>query len=58
MVMIAPTAQPDPEWFPYPDGDGDPKITNFPAPFTGASGPVPRDCTIVITRKDGGVIGS
>jgi hypothetical protein len=20
-VMIAPTAQPDPEWFPYPDGD-------------------------------------
>jgi betaine-aldehyde dehydrogenase len=21
MVMIAPTAQPDPEWFPYPDGD-------------------------------------
>jgi hypothetical protein len=21
MVMIAPMAQPDPEWFPYPDGD-------------------------------------
>ena len=21
MVMIAPTAEPDPEWFPYPDGD-------------------------------------
>lgn len=39
-------------------GDGDPKRTNFPAPFTGATGPVPRDCTIVITRKDGGVIGS
>jgi secreted PhoX family phosphatase len=39
-------------------GDGDPKISNFPAPFTGASGPVPRDCTIVITRKNGGIIGS
>jgi secreted PhoX family phosphatase len=39
-------------------GDGDPKISNFPAAFTGASGPVPRDCTIVITRKDGGIIGS
>ncbi|NCV47079.1 MAG: PhoX family phosphatase, partial [Actinobacteria bacterium] len=39
-------------------GDGDPKISNFPAPFTGAAGPVPRDCTLVITRKDGGVIGS
>ena len=39
-------------------GDGDPKRTNFPAPFTGAAGPVPRDCTIVITRKDGGIIGS
>lgn len=39
-------------------GDGDPKVTNFPVEFTGASGPVPRDATIVITRKDGGVIGS
>jgi uncharacterized protein len=39
-------------------GDGDPKNTNFPAKFTGAAGPRPRDCTIVITRKDGGVIGS
>ena len=39
-------------------GDGDPKVTNFPAKFTGAAGPRPRDCTIVITRKDGGVIGS
>jgi len=39
-------------------GDGDPKRTNFPAPFTGSAGPVPRDCTIVITRKDGGIIGS
>ena len=39
-------------------GDGDPTRTNFPAKFTGAAGPVPRDCTIVITRKDGGIIGS
>lgn len=39
-------------------GDGDPKNTNFPAKFTGATGPRPRDCTIVITRKDGGIIGS
>ena len=39
-------------------GDGNPAITNFPAKFTGATGPKPRDCTIVITRKDGGVIGS
>ena len=39
-------------------GDGDPKISNFPAKFTGAAGPRPRDCTIVITRKDGGIIGS
>ena len=39
-------------------GDGDPKNSNFPAKFTGASGPVPRDCTIVITRKDGGIVGS
>ncbi|NBO79658.1 MAG: PhoX family phosphatase [Actinobacteria bacterium] len=39
-------------------GDGDPKNSNFPAPFTGAAGPKPRDCTIVITRKDGGIIGS
>jgi len=39
-------------------GDGDPTNSNFPAKFTGAAGPRPRDCTIVITRKDGGIIGS
>lgn len=39
-------------------GDGDPAVTNFPEAFTGAGGPVPRDCTIVITRKNGGIIGS
>jgi secreted PhoX family phosphatase len=37
-------------------GDGDPSATNFPAPTDGVT--VPRDCTIVITRKDGGVVGS
>ena len=36
-------------------GNGDPGVTNFPAQ-DGVS--VPRDATIVITRKDGGVIGS
>jgi len=39
-------------------GDGSPAVTNFPEPYTGATGAVPRDCTIVITRKNGGVIGS
>ncbi len=39
-------------------GDGDPSISNFPANFQGLGGPVPRDCTIVITRKNGGVVGS
>ncbi|MFK7794802.1 MAG: PhoX family phosphatase [Gammaproteobacteria bacterium] len=37
-------------------GRGDPSKTNFPAPFDGVT--VPRDSTIVITRKDGGIIGS
>ena len=37
-------------------GNGDPSLTNFPAPADGVT--VPRDSTIVITRKDGGVIGS
>ncbi len=37
-------------------GNGDPRLTNFPAPLDGVT--VPRDCTIVITRKDGGIIGS
>ena len=39
-------------------GDGDPSVTDFPAEFVGAAGPVPRDATIVITRKNGGIIGS
>lgn len=37
-------------------GNGDPSLTNFPAPVDGVS--IPRDATIVITKKDGGVIGS
>ena len=39
-------------------GDGSAAVSNFPEFFIGASGPVPRDCTIVITRSNGGVIGS
>jgi hypothetical protein len=37
-------------------GNGDPTVTNFPAPLDGIS--VPRDATVVISRKGGGVIGS
>lgn len=37
-------------------GNGDPSRTSFPAPV--GSGRIPRDATIVITRKDGGIIGS
>lgn len=37
-------------------GNGDPTETNFPAPQDGVT--IPRDCTIVITKKDGGIIGS
>jgi hypothetical protein len=37
-------------------GNGDPSETSFPAAF--GSGLIPRDSTIVITRKDGGIVGS
>jgi secreted PhoX family phosphatase len=37
-------------------GNGDPETTNFPA--AQGSGKIPRDATIVITRKDGGIVGS
>lgn len=37
-------------------GDGNPSVTSFPAPADGVT--IPRDCTLVITRKDGGIIGS
>jgi len=37
-------------------GDGDPAVTNFPADIDGVT--IPRDVTIVVTRKDGGIVGS
>ncbi len=37
-------------------GNGDPSVTNFPATQDGVT--VPRDCTIAITRRNGGIIGS
>ncbi|MCU0260379.1 MAG: PhoX family phosphatase [Ilumatobacteraceae bacterium] len=37
-------------------GDGDPSLTSFPKPFDGTT--IPRDATLVITRKDGGIVGS
>ena len=37
-------------------GNGDPTVTNFPAADDGVT--IPRDCTLVVTRKNGGVIGS
>ena len=37
-------------------GNGDPTRTNFPAEQDGKT--IPRDCTFVITKKDGGIIGS
>ncbi|MEO0576783.1 MAG: PhoX family phosphatase, partial [Pseudomonadota bacterium] len=37
-------------------GNGNPLSTNFPAPFDGVT--IPRDCTLIIRKKGGGVIGS
>lgn len=37
-------------------GGGDPTLTNFPAMQDGTT--IPRDATIVITRKDGGIVGT
>ncbi len=37
-------------------GNGNPEVTSFPAPDDGKT--VPRDCTLVVRRKDGGIIGS
>jgi secreted PhoX family phosphatase len=37
-------------------GNGNPAATNFPAPTDGVT--IPRDCTVVIYKKDGGKIGS
>ena len=42
----------------HPGGNGgDPDVTNFPVP--GSGGPeVPRAAMFVITRRDGGIVGS
>jgi hypothetical protein len=37
-------------------GNGNPAATNFPAPTDGVT--VPRDATIAIRRKNGGIVGS
>jgi secreted PhoX family phosphatase len=37
-------------------GKGDPTVTNFPHPVDGVT--IPRDCTLAIRRKDGGLVGS
>ena len=37
-------------------GNGNPELTNIPAATDGVT--IPRDCTFVITRKNGGVVGS
>ena len=37
-------------------GNGDSTRTNFPAPTDGVT--IPRDCTFVVRRKDGGIVGS
>jgi hypothetical protein len=36
-------------------GDGDPGATNFPAATDGVT--IPRDATLVIRRRDGGIVG-
>lgn len=37
-------------------GNGDPAVSNFPYPFDGVT--IPRDATVAIRRKDGGIVGS
>jgi secreted PhoX family phosphatase len=37
-------------------GNGDPRLTNFPAKFDQKT--IPRDCTLAIRRRDGGIVGS
>ena len=37
-------------------GNGDPSLTNFPHVPDGKT--VPRDCTLALRRKDGGIVGS
>ena len=37
-------------------GNGNPQVTSFPAADDGQT--IPRDCTLVVRRKDGGIVGS
>ena len=37
-------------------GDGDPELTSFPADFDGKT--IPRDSTLVVRRRDGGIVGA
>ena len=37
-------------------GNGDPSRTSFPLAFDGVT--IPRDATLIITKKDGGIVGS
>ncbi len=37
-------------------GNGDPTVSNFPAPTDGVT--IPRDVTVVITKNSGGIVGS
>lgn len=37
-------------------GNGNPQVTSFPAEDDGKT--IPRDCTLVVRRKDGGIVGS
>lgn len=37
-------------------GNGDPSVTNFPAATDGVT--IPRDATLVVRRKNGGIVGS
>jgi secreted PhoX family phosphatase len=40
-------------------GNGDPNLTNLPELNEVPDGvTIPRDCTLVVTRKDGGIVGS
>ncbi|MDT8406694.1 MAG: PhoX family phosphatase [Methylococcales bacterium] len=39
-------------------GDGDPAVSNFPKTNGPDGVTVPRDATVVITRKNGGIVGS
>ena len=58
-LTVTPDRRPSFRNTPHPR-NGDPGATNFPGPNEPAQpdGPIPRDCTFVLTRKDGGIVGS